>query len=140
MERSVSHSHRHTRLYILPSSSMRKYFRILLNYKPDVKPYLVMPPSENPGYGPDNGKSLQCMVLQFLNYFLAQTIFIALLRGGGGGIILFSQLSAIILILFSSYRIIDSLVLKLELGTLEVDIDMSTLIHQPLDQNRLILS
>ena len=49
--------------------------------------------------------------------------------------ILFSQLSAIILILFSSYRIIHSLVPKLEQGTLEVDIDMSTLIHQPLHQH-----
>ena len=55
-------------------------------------------------------------------------------------LLLFSQLSAIILILFSSYRIIHSLVPKLEQGTLEVDIDMSTLIHQPLDQKRLILS
>ena len=50
-------------------------------------------------------------------------------------LILFSQLSATILILFSSYRIIHSLVPKLEQGTLEVDIDMSTLIHQPLDQH-----
>ena len=52
-------------------------------------------------------------------------------------VVLFSQLSATILTLFSSYRIIHSLVPKLEQGTLEVDIDMSTLIHQPLDQHSL---